>query len=92
MGVLDFGAVARLGEDRVRWTAADPNVRWLLEHARGLNVSVEDVTEQVLSHGIPVSNEGFLPKVHRPVPVVRAPDGYGLLPKVRAVLRGQEVL
>lgn len=49
-------------------------------------------TEQVLSHGIPVSNEGFLPKVHRPVPVVRAPDGYGLLPKVRAVLRGQEVL
>jgi aminomethyltransferase len=39
--------VARLGEDRVRWTAADPSLRWLLEHARGLNVSVEDVSEQV---------------------------------------------
>jgi aminomethyltransferase len=45
--VIDDGTVARLGEDRVRWTAADPSLRWLLEHARGLNVSVEDVSEQV---------------------------------------------
>jgi aminomethyltransferase len=45
--VIDDGTVARLGADRFRWTAADPNLRWLLEHARGLNVSVEDVTEQV---------------------------------------------
>ena len=45
--VIDDGTVARLAEDRVRWTAADPNLRWLLEHAHGLNVTVEDVTEQV---------------------------------------------
>ena len=44
-------------------------------------------TEQVLSHGLPVSNEEFAPRVHRPVPVVRAPDGYGLLPQLRAALR-----
>ena len=45
--VIDDGTVARLGSDRFRMTAADPNLRWLLEHARGLNVAVEDVTEQV---------------------------------------------
>jgi aminomethyltransferase len=45
--VIDDGTVARLASDRVRWTAADPNLRWLLEHARGLNVAVEDVSEQV---------------------------------------------
>ncbi len=43
--------------------------------------------EQVLSHGIPVSNEElFFPRVHREVPVVRNPDGYGLLPRVKNVL------
>ena len=45
--VIDDGTVARLGADRFRMTAADPNLRWLLEHARGLNIAVEDVTEQV---------------------------------------------
>jgi phosphatidate phosphatase APP1 len=41
--------------------------------------------EQVLSHGIPVSNEEFAPRVRRDVPVCRAPDGYRLLPLLRAV-------
>lgn len=45
--VIDDGTVARLGETRFRMTAADPNLRWLLEHARGLNAAVEDVSEQV---------------------------------------------
>jgi phosphatidate phosphatase APP1 len=41
--------------------------------------------EQVLSHGIPVSNEEFAPRVHRDVPVCRAPDGYSLLRQLKAV-------
>ncbi|MGE0814117.1 MAG: aminomethyltransferase family protein [Vicinamibacterales bacterium] len=45
--VIDDGTVARLAADRVRWTAADPNLRWLLEHAAGLNVAVDDVTDEV---------------------------------------------
>lgn len=45
--VIDDGTVARLAADRVRWTAADPNLRWFEEHARGLNVTIEDVSEQV---------------------------------------------
>jgi phosphatidate phosphatase APP1 len=45
--------------------------------------------EQVLSHGIPVSNEEFAPSRHRhhkDVPVCRAADGYGLLRLVRVAL------
>ena len=52
-------------------------------------IGIRELTpaEQVLSHGIPVSNEEFAPRVQRDVPVCRAPDGYGLLPLLRAVLR-----
>jgi len=59
---------------------------------RAIGIRELSPTEQVLSHGIPVSNEGFTPRVHRPVPVVRAPDGYGLLAKLKAVLNGYEPL
>jgi phosphatidate phosphatase APP1 len=41
-------------------------------------------TEQVLSHGIPVSNEEFAPRVRRDLPVCRAPDGYLLLRQLQA--------
>jgi phosphatidate phosphatase APP1 len=43
--------------------------------------------EQVLAHGLPVSNEElFFPRVRRETPVVRHPDGYGLLAQVLNVL------
>ncbi|MGE0359384.1 MAG: aminomethyltransferase family protein [Vicinamibacterales bacterium] len=45
--VIDDGTVARLGPERFRWTAADSNFRWLHQHAAGLRVEVEDVSEQV---------------------------------------------
>jgi aminomethyltransferase len=45
--VIDDGTVTRLGEDRFRWTAADPNLRWLTQHAVGLRVTIEDVSERV---------------------------------------------
>jgi phosphatidate phosphatase APP1 len=49
-------------------------------------IAIRELTpaEQVLSHGIPVSNEEFAPRVRRPVPVCRAADGYGLLRSLRA--------
>ncbi len=45
-------------------------------------------TEQVLSHGLPVSNEELAPRHrhHRDVPVCRAGDGYGLLRLLRVAL------
>src|SRR6185312_346734 len=43
--VIDDGTVHRLAEDAYLWTAADPQLRWLTLNARGLDVSIEDVTE-----------------------------------------------
>jgi glycine cleavage system T protein (aminomethyltransferase) len=45
--VIDDGTVTRVAEQVYRWTAADPNLRWITENARGLEVTVEDISEQV---------------------------------------------
>ncbi|HEX5109113.1 MAG TPA: aminomethyltransferase family protein [Vicinamibacterales bacterium] len=45
--VIDDGTVARLDEERFRWTAAEPCLRWLRLNAAGLRVEVEDISEQV---------------------------------------------
>jgi len=45
--VIDDGTVTRLDEDAYRWTAAHPNLRWLVENAHGLDVEIEDISEQV---------------------------------------------
>jgi aminomethyltransferase len=45
--VIDDGTVTRLADQTYRWTAADPNLRWLTENAAGLDVQVEDISEQV---------------------------------------------
>ncbi len=45
--VIDDGTVSRLSENVYRWTAADPSLRWLQQNALGLDVQVEDVSEQI---------------------------------------------
>ncbi len=45
--VVDDGTVARLDDGSFRWTAADPQLRWLRSNASGLDVEVEEVTEAV---------------------------------------------
>jgi aminomethyltransferase len=45
--VIDDGTVARLDETTYRWTAADPNLRWFRMNAAGLDVEVEEISEQV---------------------------------------------
>jgi len=45
--VIDDGTVTRLSEDTFRWTAADPSLRWFTQNATGLDVALEDVSEQV---------------------------------------------
>jgi aminomethyltransferase len=44
--VIDDGTVHRLADDEYFWTAADPQLRWLTLNSRGLDVAIEDVTEQ----------------------------------------------
>lgn len=45
--VIDDGTVSRLGDDRYRWTAADPNLRWFQQNTGGLDVTIRDVSEEV---------------------------------------------
>jgi len=45
--VIDDGTVHRVAEHELRWTAADPQYRWLTQNAAGLDVTVEDVTEEL---------------------------------------------
>ena len=43
--VVDDGTIHRLASDRFRWTAADPQYRWLTLNAAGLDVEIEDTSE-----------------------------------------------
>lgn len=45
--VIDDGTVTRLGENLYRWTAADPNLRWFHQNAAGMEVRIDDISEQV---------------------------------------------
>ena len=45
--VIDDGTVSRLDEQRFRWTAADPNLRWFSQNAIGMEVRIEDVSETI---------------------------------------------
>jgi aminomethyltransferase len=45
--VVDDGTIHRVDEHELRWTAADPQYRWLSLNAAGLDVAIEDVSEQV---------------------------------------------
>jgi aminomethyltransferase len=43
--VVDDGTVHRLDERRYRWTAADPQLRWLRQNSAGLDVEITEETE-----------------------------------------------
>jgi len=45
--VIDDGTVSRLDEQTFRWTAADPSLRWFSQNAAGMDVRIEDVSEEV---------------------------------------------
>jgi aminomethyltransferase len=44
--VIDDGTVARLSEQVFRWTAADPSLRWFRENAAGLEVTIDEISEE----------------------------------------------
>jgi aminomethyltransferase len=43
--VVDDGTVHRLDQQRYRWTAADPQLRWLRQNSAGLDVTIAEETE-----------------------------------------------
>lgn len=45
--VIQDGTVFRLGQDHFRFHLADPSLRWLKLNATGMNVAIEEVSEQI---------------------------------------------
>ncbi|PYV71215.1 MAG: hypothetical protein DMG97_17070 [Acidobacteria bacterium] len=44
--VVDDGTITRLDENRYRWTAAEPNLRWFHQNGLNMDVQIEDISEQ----------------------------------------------
>jgi aminomethyltransferase len=58
--VIDDGTVSRLAEQRYRWTAADPSLRWFVQNAAGLDVHIDDVSETVAALAVQGPTSGAL--------------------------------
>ncbi len=60
--IIDDGTITRLEENRYRWTAADPNLRWFRQNSFGFEVQIEDITEQVAALALQGPTSGRLLK------------------------------
>jgi aminomethyltransferase len=58
--VIDDGTVTRVAEDTFRWTAADPSLRWLSQNAAGLQVAIDDISEDVAALALQGPTSGRL--------------------------------
>lgn len=58
--VIDDGTITRLGEDEYRWTAADPSLRWFQQNSLGLDVKIEDISEQTAALALQGPTSGKL--------------------------------
>ena len=60
--VIDDGTISRLEENVYRWTAADPSMRWFHQNALGLDVQIEDISEQLAALALQGPTAGRLLK------------------------------
>jgi aminomethyltransferase len=60
--VIDDGTITRLAENKYRWTAADPNLRWFRQNALGMDVAIEDISEQTAALALQGPTSGRLLK------------------------------
>ncbi len=58
--VIDDGTISRLGENTYRWTAADPSIRWFHQNALGLDVQIEEISDQVAALALQGPTSGRL--------------------------------
>src|SRR5262245_58155299 len=58
--VIDDGTVTRVEEQTFRWTAADPSLRWFTQNAIGLDVTIEDISEQMAALALQGPTSGRL--------------------------------
>ena len=45
--VIDDGTITRLQENKYRWTAADPSLRWFRQNGTNMDVQIEDISEKI---------------------------------------------
>jgi aminomethyltransferase len=60
--VIDDGTISRLEENKYRWTAADPSLRWFRQNALGMDVQIEDISEKTAALAIQGPTSGRLLK------------------------------
>jgi aminomethyltransferase len=60
--VIDDGTITRLEENKYRWTAADPSLRWFRQNALNLDVRIEDISERVAALALQGPTSGKLLK------------------------------
>jgi aminomethyltransferase len=60
--VIDDGTVTRLEENKYRWTAADPNLRWFRQNGTNMDVQIEDISEKVAALALQGPTSGKLLK------------------------------
>ncbi|MBV9087182.1 MAG: aminomethyltransferase family protein [Acidobacteriaceae bacterium] len=60
--VIDDGTISRLAENTYRWTAADPSLRWFQQNAIGMDVHIEDISEEVAALALQGPTSGKLLK------------------------------
>jgi len=58
--VVDDGTISRLAENAYRWTAADPSLRWFRQNALGLDVAIEDISEELAALALQGPTSGKL--------------------------------
>ncbi len=60
--VIDDGTITRLEENKYRWTAADPSLRWFRQNGLNMDVHIEDISEQVAALALQGPTSGKLLK------------------------------
>jgi aminomethyltransferase len=60
--VIDDGTITRLEENKYRWTAADPSLRWFHQNGLNMDVQIEDISEQVAALALQGPTSGKLLK------------------------------
>jgi aminomethyltransferase len=60
--VIDDGTITRLDENKYRWTAADPSLRWFRQNGLNMDVQIEDISEQTAALALQGPTSGALLK------------------------------
>ncbi len=60
--VIDDGTITRLEENKYRWTAADPSLRWFRQNGTNMDVQIEDISEKVAALALQGPTSGKLLK------------------------------